>query len=136
MKASSLDKYEAEQLMKSICRRYDIRLILDSSEDSDEVNGGCCAGLSEIRMYPFVCENKVERRLIAFFHELAHCVSVYDSRWSKMQNEMEFSQQGIYIALYTFGVEFSDDAVKWLIEQNFTYKDWEEREVRGEQVNQ
>ena len=129
--AESLDMDASIRLMRKICKKYDIKLTIDRAvQNLLDVNGGLAAGDNEIRLFPFRCPNASERRLVTFFHELAHCLFFANPGLTKMQQELGFSVHGIDFARIQFGVVFSNDAVEWLLEQNFSYKHFEEREVR------
>ena len=74
-----------------------------------------------------------EYLLISFFHEFAHCVlnhkvpgKVKDKHWNNtttMQFEIQITMAGLNFA-QKHGIVFSDKAVKWLLKQNLSYKDY------------
>jgi hypothetical protein len=73
-----------------------------------------------------------ERMLIAFFHEYAHCVlrdkipfNVKERYWNDtttMQYEIQTTIAGLNFAQEN-GITFSDDAVQWLLTENFSYRE-------------
>lgn len=75
-----------------------------------------------------------EYLLISFFHEFAHCVlghkvpgKVKNMHWNNtttMQFEIQITMAGLNFA-QKHGIVFSDKAVKWLLKQNLSYKDYE-----------
>ena len=75
-----------------------------------------------------------EYLLISFFHEFAHCVlshkvpgKVKDMHWNNtttMQFEIQITMAGLNFA-QKHGIVFSDKAVKWLLKQNLSYKDYQ-----------
>ena len=69
------------------------------------------------------CDNPVECMLISFFHELSHCklANELSADRSTMQNELWVSMTGIIYAETKYKLEFSDAAVKWLLNENFSY---------------
>lgn len=77
------------------------------------------------------CDNPVECMLISFFHELSHLKflyhvphSIYGFRWndtSDYQYELWISMIGIDYALTEYGIRFSDQAVKWLLNEGASY---------------
>lgn len=74
-----------------------------------------------------------EYLLISFFHEFAHCAlghkvpgKVKDKHWNNtttMQFEIQITMAGLNFA-QKHGIVFSDKAVKWLLKQNLSYKDY------------
>ena len=69
--------------------------------------------------------------LITFFHELAH-IKLYNKvpsrikgySWndtSKFQYELWITMFGVEYAHKKYGIKFSDQAMKWLIDENMTY---------------
>lgn len=138
---------EARALMKSIAKRENLKLVFLTK---DEGNGGYNYGGSSgdsIMLAPFVkgrkgdkvkgyelirdCDNPVECMLIAFFHELAHCIlankvpsRVRGYAWNdtpKMQYELWITMLGVEYAHSKYGIKFSDQSVKWLIDENASY---------------
>ena len=77
------------------------------------------------------CGNPVECMFITFFHELAHCVlaknvpsRVKGYSWndtSKFQYELWITMLGVEYAHSKYGIKFSDQSVKWLIDENASY---------------
>lgn len=73
-----------------------------------------------------------EYLLISFFHEFAHCVLrhkvpgiVKGKHWNNtttMQFEIQITMAGLNFA-QKHGIVFSDKAVKWLLQQNLSYKE-------------
>lgn len=132
-------KDEIYSMMQSICDEYKIRLrIIDSKKEVEElgwkVNCGCCSVPDYIGISYFTYKRgSLERKLIAFFHEFAHCklsdqvpfkIPGYSlNHMSQMQYELALSNLGINFAKEKYNIVFSDDAVKWLLKQNMTYSD-------------
>jgi len=138
---------EARSLMKSVAKKEKKELCFMSADDG---HGGYNYGAStfdSIMIAPFVkakkgdkigryaisqdCDNPVECMLVTFFHELAHA-SLTDKvpsvvkgySWndtSQFQFELWITMLGIEYAHKECGLKFSDQAVKWLIEQNMGY---------------
>ena len=77
------------------------------------------------------CDNPVECMFITFFHELAHCKladkvpsQIKGYSWndtSRFQYELWISMLGVEYAHSKYGIKFSDQTVKWLIEENCSY---------------
>ena len=73
-----------------------------------------------------------EYLLISFFHEYAHCVlrhkvpgHVDDLHWNDtttMQYEIQITMAGLNFA-QKHHIIFSDKAVKWLLTENFSYRE-------------
>ncbi len=126
------------ELMKRIAKEEGLGLtFLKADEGRGGYNyGGSCG--DRIMLAPFVkcgahekidgysveraCDNPVECMLISFFHELSHCkiANGLDAGRSVMQNEIWVSMTGILHAEAKYNLDFSDTAVKWLINENFT----------------
>lgn len=134
-----LDMQEAMELMKRIADEEGLKLTFLKA---DEGRGGYNYGGSSgdcIMLAPFVkirayekiygysidrpCDNPVECMLISFFHELSHCklANELSAERSTMQNELRVSMTGIAHAETKYKLEFSDAAVKWLLNENFSY---------------
>lgn len=120
------------QIMESVCKQYNIKLIfLTSKQGKGGFNYGACVD-NEIMLSPFKGKNPVEREFISFFHEFAHLrlseeipFNVHGyvvNNSSQMQYEIWITMIGIKFAKERCDVIFSDDAVQWLLKQNFSYK--------------
>jgi len=138
-KQPKLDMQEAMELMKRIADEEGLNLTFLKA---DEGRGGYNYGGSSgdcIMLAPFVkswayekidgysverpCDDPVECMLISFFHELSHCkiANELSADRSTMQNELWVSATGIIYAETKYKLEFSDTAVKWLLNENFSY---------------
>lgn len=138
---------KAESLMKSIARKEGVKLaFLSEDEGRGGYNYGGSSG-NAIMLSPFVkgkagekvkgyeiytdCPNPIECKLIAFFHELSHCVlskkvpsHVKGYNWndtSKYQYELWITMLGVEYAHSKYGLKFSDQSMKWLLDENGTY---------------
>ena len=127
------------ELMKCIADEESIKLtFLEADEGRGGYNyGGSCGDC--IMLAPFVksgayekiggysverpCNDPVECMLISFFHELSHykIANELSAERSAMQNELWVSMRGIIYAETKYKLEFSDTAVKWLLNENFSY---------------
>lgn len=133
-----LNIQEAMGLMKRIADEEGLKLtFLKTDEGRGGYNyGGSCGDC--IMLAPFTksgakkidgysvdrpCDNPVECMLISFFHELSHCklANELSADRSTMQNELWVSMTGITHAETKYKLEFSDTAVKWLLNENFSY---------------
>jgi len=138
VKELTYTKEQIYSMMQSICDDYQIRLrIVDSKKEAKELGWklNCGASCGDFIMISYFTYKKtsLERKLIAFFHEFAHCKlsdqvpfinPKYDfNGMSKMQYELAISYLGIKFAKEKYNIVFSDDAVKWLLKQNMTYSD-------------
>ena len=143
-------KYTLKQvidLMNSVAKMEKMNLVfLDKNSGLGGYNYGASAG-KDIMISPFVkgkagdkingctilsdCDNPVECMLITFFHELAHnkLSNKVPSRikgysWndtSKFQYELWITMLGVEYAHKKYGIKFSDQSMKWLINENMTY---------------
>ena len=138
-KQPKLDMQEAMELMKRVAKEEGLGLtFLRADEGRGGYNyGGSCGDC--IMLAPFTkigadgiaggfsgeqpCDNPVECMLISFFHELSHCKLANESSTGRsiMQNELWVSMRGIIYAETKYKLEFSDAAVKWLLNENFSY---------------
>lgn len=138
---------EVRAIMKSVAKKEKLKLVFMSAENG---HGGYNYGAStceDIMLPPFVkgkkgekigryaldqdCDNPVECMLVTFFHELAHAKltekvpsNVKGYSWndtSAFQFELWITMLGIEYAHKEYGIKFSDQTVKWLIEQNMGY---------------
>ena len=137
---------ETKSLMRKIARKEGIRL---DFHDADQGGGGYNYGWSGdgIFLPPFVkgkkgekvgkyelhrdCDNPIECMLITFFHELAHLKlsdkvpsQIKGYAWndtSRFQYELWISMLGVEYAHSKYGIKFSDQSVKWLVEENASY---------------
>lgn len=134
-----LNMQEAMELMKRVAKEEGLKLtFLKADEGCGGYNyGGSCGDC--IMLAPFVksgayekidgynverpCDNPVECMLISFFHELSHCkiANELSAERSTMQNELWVSMRGIIYAETKYKLRFSDAAVKWLLNENFSY---------------
>lgn len=81
--------------------------------------------------YPNGCDNPVECQFISFFHELAHAKLtnkvpsiVKGYSWNDTSNyqfEMWITMLGIEYAHKKYGIKFSDQTVKWMMEEAKSY---------------
>lgn len=140
------NKTKCIELMSSIAKENGLQInFLKYDEGNGGFNYGASAG-KYIYLAPFVkssgnrtingitinrpCANPMECMLASFFHELAHCKlsrkvpgseKKYDwNRTSKFQYELWITMLGLEYARKK-GIVFSDETVKWLIEENFSY---------------
>ena len=138
---------KADSLMKSIARKEGVKLAFLSE---DEGRGGYNYGGSSgdaIMLSPFVkgkagekvkgyeiytdCPNPIECKLIAFFHELSHCVlakkvpsQVEGYAWndtSKYQYELWITMLGVEYAHSKYGIKFSDQTMTWIMDEAKSY---------------
>lgn len=137
---------EVRSLMKSIAKKEKVKLVFMAADNGV---GGYNYGAYGIdcMLSPFVkakkgekvngytifedCDNPVECMLITFFHELAHAkltdkVPSIVNRYtwndtSKFQFELWITMLGIEYAHKNYGIKFSDQAVRWLINVNMSY---------------
>lgn len=131
-------KDDCLQIMKDICKEYKIKLtFLNTKQGSGGFNYGACVG-DEIILGPFKGKNPVERQFISFFHEFSHLklseevpfqISGYTiNNSSMMQYEIWITMLAIKFAKEKYDIIFSDDAVQWILKQNFSYTNSECRE--------
>ena len=143
-------KYTLKQvhdIMKSVAKTEKINLVLmDKNDGWGGYNYGASAGKG-IMLPPFVkgkvgdkingytilsdCDNPVECMLITFFHELSHIKlsnkvpsRIKGYSWndtSKFQYELWITMLGVEYAHKKYGIKFSDQAMKWIINENMTY---------------
>ena len=143
-------KYSLKQvtdIMKSVAKMEKMNLVfLDKNSGLGGYNYGASSG-KDIMLSPFVkgkagdkingftilsdCDNPVECMLITFFHELAHnkLSNKVPSRikgysWndtSKFQYELWITMLGVEYAHKKYGIKFSDQSMKWIINENMTY---------------
>ena len=76
--------------------------------------------------------DNLEYMLISFFHEYAHCrlrdkipFAISNKHWNNtttMQYEIQITMAGINFAKEQ-DIIFSDEAVKWILNQNFSYEE-------------
>lgn len=138
-KQPKLNMQEAMELMKRVAKEEGLKLtFLKADEGRGGYNyGGSCGDC--IMLAPFMksgacekidgysverpCDDPVECMLISFFHELSHCkiANELSAERSTMQNELWVSMTGILHAEIKYKLEFSDAAVKWLLNENFSY---------------
>lgn len=121
----SMTKKYVYSVIDQISKKYNIKNVQYNIPD-EEKNKGFTDGdqifFSEFDNYEYL--------LIAFFHELAHCrlsdkipFKVFNQNWNnttKMQYEIQITMVGLNFAQEN-GIIFSDDAVKWLLNENFNY---------------
>lgn len=71
------------------------------------------------------CLNPAECMLAAFFHELSHCKlnksNPFDKSSSRYPYELWTTMIGLEYAKDKYGIEISDESIKWLIDENGTY---------------
>lgn len=135
----NINTQEVMELMKWIAKEEGLKLtFLKADEGRGGYNyGGSCGDC--IMLAPFTkigvcgkidgygverpCDNPVECILISFFHELSHCklANGLGAERSTMQNELWVSMRGIIYAETKYRLKFSDAAVKWLLNENFSY---------------
>ena len=147
MKLFEHTEEETVELMRKVCAEHNLKLTFMGE---DEGMGGYNYGGStdeEIMLAPFVkakagemvgkykidrtCENPIECRLAAFFHELSHarlsedipmkCAGRAWNRSSRFQFETWITMLGFGYALEKCNLKFSDKAVKWMLDEAFTY---------------
>lgn len=130
---------QIKKLMEDICKEHNIELVsLTAEEGMTGYNYAASTG-DIIFLAPFKGKNSLERRLIAFFHELSHCIlssktpgsieGYTCNNTSKMQYELNISLLGIAFAKEKYDINFSDDSVEWLLKQNLSYKHSEGGEI-------
>ena len=122
------------KIMKALCDEYKLNVyICDNKNYADkkgwDYNCAFCVGNSIFISY-FEPNRSLEYKLISFFHEFSHCIlsdkipfAIEGYRCndtSDMQYEIWITMLGLEFAK-SKGIVFSDDAVKWLINQAFTY---------------
>lgn len=138
---------QVKDIMKYVATMEKLKLVfLGKDEGWGGYNYGGSTG-DDIMLAPFVkgkagdkvngyvlkqdCDNPVECMLITFFHELAHdkLSKKVPSRikgysWndtSKFQYELWITMLGVEYAHKKYGIKFSDQAMKWLLNENMTY---------------
>ena len=138
---------KVKKMMRKICKDNKLKLIFYTSKQGlGGYNYGASAG-DCIMLSPFVkklqkreekifsnfkaCPNPVECMFAVFFHEFAHCmltesvpgqVKGYSyNNTSHMQFELWITMLGLDYARDKYGIVFSDETVKRLLEQNMTY---------------
>ena len=136
-----------KRLMRSIAKKEGVRLdLLGPDEGRGGYNYGGSTGDS-IYLAPFVkakagekvdghaidrdCDNPIECMLISFFHELSHCVladrvpsNVENYAWndtSTYQYELWITMLGAEYAHSKYGVKFSDQAMRWMLNEAQSY---------------
>lgn len=125
-------------LMKQICKENNLKLIfLKKDEGKGGYNYGC-SSIDEIMLAPFIGKDHLEKQFISFFHEFAHLKleknipgkleGYHVNNTSTMQYELWVTMLGINYAKEKYGIIFSDEALQWLIKQNFTYMNSESGE--------
>lgn len=138
---------EVTALMKRIAKKEGVELHFHGVDGGYGGHNYAGSAGKEIYMAPFAlakagdkldgykvtrdCDNPVEYMLIAFFHELSHCVlskkvpsRIKGYSWndtSRMQYELWITMLGIEYAHSKYGIKFSDQAVRWLLTENLTY---------------
>lgn len=124
-------KDDCIQIMKNICKEYHLKLsFLTSKQGSGGFNYGACVD-NEIMLGPFKGKNPIERQFISFFHEFSHLKLSKEipfnvpgyivNNSSQMQYEIWITMIAIKFAKEKYDIIFSDDAVQWLLKQNFSY---------------
>ena len=135
-------------LMKRICEDRGIKLTFLGKDEGKGGYNYAASTFEDIMIAPFVkceagdvidgykmehaCHNPLECRLIAFFHELAHATApshlipqlASNFSWnftSKFQFELWTTMAGISIAQIHHDTKFSDEAVKWMLEESMSY---------------
>lgn len=134
LKPKHMAPVQVRELMMELCEKHGIKLHhLNANEgDGDHDNKSFCAGsVQDGDIYLGVYED-IELEAISFFHELSHVIFDFDrSVISTMQYELYVTFKGLKYAEKECKVLFSDDAIKWMLEQCLTYHRWDEREIRG-----
>ena len=134
-------------IMQKVCNENNLKLIFLGVEEG---RGGYNYGGStfdSIMLAPFVnakfgervgeyeipatCDNPIECRLATFFHEFSHarlsdkipmnCNGFTWNRTSRFQYELWVTMIGFGYALENFGIKFSDNTVKWMLDEAYTY---------------
>ena len=134
-------------LMKRVAKKEGVELNFHGVDEGYGGHNYAGSAGKSIYMAPFVlakagdkldgytvkrdCDNPVECMLIAFFHELSHCVlankvpsQIEGYSWngtSRMQYELWITMLGIEYAHSKYGIKFSDQSVQWLLNENLTY---------------
>lgn len=138
---------QVKDIMKFVAGQEKVKLVfMDKDDGAGGYNYGASSG-KDIMIPPFVkakagdkvngytifsdCDNPVECMLITFFHELAHDKlskkvpsRVKGYSWndtSKFQYELWITMLGVEYAHSEYDIKFSDQAVKWLLNENMTY---------------
>jgi hypothetical protein len=123
------NKNDIINLIHTISIKQNINIeIIDTYELTCEKNLMCNSGYFEypnkIILSYFTANNTLENILITFFHELAH-YKFYNEflkhELSAMQYELYITFKGIEFALTEYYIKFSDQAIKWIIDRNYTY---------------
>lgn len=88
--------------------------------------------------YPNACDNPLECMFITFFHELSHIKFtnrvpsiVKGFSWndtSAYQFELWITMLGVEYAHKKYGIKFSDEAVKWLLDEAASYTRKQDKE--------
>ena len=128
-------KDDCIQIMKNICNEYHLKLsFLTTKQGSGGFNYGACVD-NEIMLGPFKGKNPIERQFISFFHEFAHIKLTKEipfnvpgyivNNSSQMQYEIWITMIAIKFAKEKYNIIFSDDAVQWILKQNFSYSNSE-----------
>lgn len=126
------DKNYVFHIMKSICKKANIKLIEEELNNNNKNDINCIYSCgNEIILMPFVCENALERQFISFFDAYARCklykkipfriIGYHCNNTSKMQYELQIVRLALEYAKKK-GIVFSDDAVEWLINEKLSYK--------------
>lgn len=129
-------KDEIYSLMNMISDEYNIKLTICKSESEAlklgwDLNCGYATNNTIEISYFNINKNKLEKMFITFFHEFAHCKlsnNVFNkipefnaNNISLMQYELLITYEGLKFAKEKYNIVFSDDTVKWLINENLTY---------------
>jgi len=134
LKPRYMSPEQVRGMMMKLSEKHGIKLhYLNGNEgDGDNANRSFCAGcIGSGDIYLGVYED-IELEVISFFHELVHVIFDFDrSVISTMQYELYVTFKALEYAEKECKVLFSDDAIKWMLEQCLTYHRWDEREVRG-----
>ena len=110
-------------LMNQISKQYKIKLIIltetQTKKNHYDINHAYSTN-DEIIMAHFTLST--EYILIAFFHELSHILNFNKVKNCSLFNkELTISIEAINFAQNNYHLKFSDNCIKWLIEQSFTY---------------
>lgn len=147
MKTYTRTLESTKKLMRSIAKQEGVKLtFLKANEGMGGYNYGGSTG-NTIMLSPFVkakmgdkvkghgihsnCDNPIESMLIAFFHELSHCVlskrvpsQVEGYAWndtSKYQYELWITMLGVEYAHSKYGIKFSDQTMTWIVDEAKSY---------------
>ena len=122
-------KDEIFNLLLVISERNNIKLEIIDNEQlmyqyNLKENSGYFEYPNKVILSYFTEDNPLENILITFFHELAH-YKFYNEflkhELSAMQYELYITFKGIEFALTEYYIKFSDQAIKWIIDRNYTY---------------